>query len=235
MRAADVTFERLLNPEPQNWLMNHHDFGVAAPFAARHHQQVERQGPEARCLPSRSAAPRPTRRSRHAAGRRRLHVHRPTVGAWSTRSTCAPARRHASCGRWTPARRSSTAIAASRCGTTSSSRSPAIDGRVIATDKETGKIVWDKNLRDQPGHGAHRGAARAQGRRSSSAPRAATAACATGSRRSIPRPANCKWKTYLDPGAGRARQRDLEGQEQRLADRRRRVLCHRLLRSRRPI
>ena len=24
--AADVTFERLLNPEPQNWLMNHHDF-----------------------------------------------------------------------------------------------------------------------------------------------------------------------------------------------------------------
>ena len=24
------------------------------------------------------------------------------------------------------------------------------DGRVIATDKETGKIVWDKDLRDQP-------------------------------------------------------------------------------------
>lgn len=25
--AADVTFERLRNPEPQNWLMNHHDYG----------------------------------------------------------------------------------------------------------------------------------------------------------------------------------------------------------------
>ena len=25
--AAEVTFERLRNPEPQNWLMNHHDFG----------------------------------------------------------------------------------------------------------------------------------------------------------------------------------------------------------------
>src|SRR3954454_11424775 len=25
--AGDVTFERLRNPEPQNWLMNHHDFG----------------------------------------------------------------------------------------------------------------------------------------------------------------------------------------------------------------
>src|SRR5260370_12955033 len=24
--AADVTYERLLHPEPQNWLMNHHDF-----------------------------------------------------------------------------------------------------------------------------------------------------------------------------------------------------------------
>src|SRR5579863_8337686 len=24
------------------------------------------------------------------------------------------------------------------------------DARVIATDKETGKIVWDKNLKDQP-------------------------------------------------------------------------------------
>jgi len=27
-RAADVTYLRLLNPEPQNWLMNHHDFGA---------------------------------------------------------------------------------------------------------------------------------------------------------------------------------------------------------------
>ena len=27
-RAADVTYQRLLDPEPQNWLMNHHDFGA---------------------------------------------------------------------------------------------------------------------------------------------------------------------------------------------------------------
>src|SRR3954467_6089555 len=26
--AADVTFERLRNPEPQNWLMNHGDFSA---------------------------------------------------------------------------------------------------------------------------------------------------------------------------------------------------------------
>jgi alcohol dehydrogenase (cytochrome c) len=28
VRAAEVTYERLVNPEPQNWLMNHHDFGA---------------------------------------------------------------------------------------------------------------------------------------------------------------------------------------------------------------
>ena len=28
VRAADVTYERLANPEPQNWLMNHRDFGA---------------------------------------------------------------------------------------------------------------------------------------------------------------------------------------------------------------
>src|SRR3984893_15601723 len=26
VRAADVTYERLVNPEPRNWLMNHHDY-----------------------------------------------------------------------------------------------------------------------------------------------------------------------------------------------------------------
>jgi alcohol dehydrogenase (cytochrome c) len=28
LSAADVTYERLLNPEPQNWLTNHHDFSA---------------------------------------------------------------------------------------------------------------------------------------------------------------------------------------------------------------
>src|SRR6266516_111018 len=28
VRAADVTFERLRNPEPHNWLMNHHDYNA---------------------------------------------------------------------------------------------------------------------------------------------------------------------------------------------------------------
>ena len=41
--------------------------------------------------------------------------------------------------------------AAPRCGAISSSRSPAIRPRMIATDKETGKVVWETNLaRRQP-------------------------------------------------------------------------------------
>src|SRR6202162_5783793 len=27
-QAADVTYERLQHPEPQNWLMNHHDYSA---------------------------------------------------------------------------------------------------------------------------------------------------------------------------------------------------------------
>src|SRR5260370_24467515 len=27
-RAADVTYDRLVNPEPSNWLMNHHDYAA---------------------------------------------------------------------------------------------------------------------------------------------------------------------------------------------------------------
>ena len=28
VRAADVTYERLRNPEPHNWLMHHRDYGA---------------------------------------------------------------------------------------------------------------------------------------------------------------------------------------------------------------
>jgi hypothetical protein len=41
--AADLTYERLLNPEPQNWLMNHHDYTSQRLLCARCHQQGKRQ------------------------------------------------------------------------------------------------------------------------------------------------------------------------------------------------
>ena len=102
--------------------------------------------------------------------------------------------------------------------------------RVIATDKENGKVVWETNLHDQPdvqitaavlpvkdkiivgAAGGDRGVR----------DWIAALDAATG---------KILWRKYVIL-PGRARQRDLEGQEQRLADRRRRDVDHRLLRSR---
>ena len=46
--AADVTYERLVNPEPQNWLTIHHDYTGQRYSGARHHQQGQRQKPKTR-------------------------------------------------------------------------------------------------------------------------------------------------------------------------------------------
>ena len=46
--AADVTAQRLANPEPQNWLMNHRTYDAPALFAARRGRHRQRQGPQAR-------------------------------------------------------------------------------------------------------------------------------------------------------------------------------------------
>ena len=233
VHAADVTYERLLNPEPHNWLMNHHDFSAQRYSPLDDDQQVERQEHDASVR---------GRARRHLAGNEALEAtplvddgfmymvdHWGVVYKIDVRSGTPRPHRLEDGSRPGEA---TTATAASRSGTISSSRSPSSDGRVIATDKETGKIVWDKNLRDQPESMFSRRRRSRSRTRSSSAPPAATAACATGSSSLDPKTGNLKWKTYSHPGARRARQRDLEGQEQCLADRRRRLLRHRLLRPR---
>ena len=73
-----------------------------------------------------------------------------TAGARSTRSTCAPAPRVASCGRWIPGQEKYGRIRGVALWGNLVISTTGKDGRVIATDKETGKIVWDKNLHDQP-------------------------------------------------------------------------------------
>ncbi len=232
VRAADVTYERLLNPEPQNWLMHHRDYWARS--AIRRSRCINKANVKNHEAHVRGAARRQIGRREHrgdAAGRRRLHVHGRQLGR---RLQDRRALRHGRQDRLEDGpqdRASRTAIAASRCGAISSSRSPATTGRVIATDKETGKIVWDKNLLDQAdleltaaplalkdtiiigGSGGDRGL------------RNWVAAL-------DPKTGEMQVEDLFDPGARRARQRDLEGQEQRLADRRRRLLRHRLLRSR---
>ncbi len=104
-----------------------------------------------------------------------------------------------------------------------------LDGRVIATDKETGKVVWDKNLLDQPDLEI------------TAAPLALKDAIivgASGGDNGVrdwiasldPKTGEVQWKTFVIPAPGEPGSRDLEGQEQRLAHRRRRHVRHRLLR-----
>ena len=104
--------------------------------------------------------------------------------------------------------------------------------RVIATNKETGKVVWETNLADgQPDL------------QLTAAPLAVkdkimlgAAGGDRGVRDFIVALDAATGKQRLaqirDPGARRARLGDLEGQEQRLADRRRRHVGHRFLRRR---
>ena len=109
------------------------------------------------------------------------------------------------------------------------------DGRVIALNRDTGEIVWDKMVAvdqrvRQPGtllYGADHG--RRQGHHRQRRGRRQDARLDRGARR-----ANRQGALALVRGAqaGRSRQRNLEGQEQRLENRRRRPLADRLLRSR---
>ena len=109
------------------------------------------------------------------------------------------------------------------------------DGRVIAINRDSGEIVWDKVVARPNEFGTKE--------RMNSAPVTAegkvivangagdggTRGWLAGARRQDRQRAVA---LVCDPQAGRARQRDLEGQEQRLEDRRRRHVADRLLRSR---
>ncbi len=233
--AAEVTPERLVNAdkEPQNWLMNHRTYDGQRYLAARHDQQGQRQEPQARLCGARSAARRRTRTSRRRRWPRTASSTSSISGACSTRSTAAPATPAASSGAWTPSRRSSPLA----------NRGAALWGnlvisvasyppRIIATDKETGKVVWETNLADDQ--------ADVQLTAAPLAVKDKIIVGAAGGDRGVRdwiAGARCRDRQAAvaqihDPGARRARQRDLEGQEQRLADRRRRRLGHRHLRSR---
>ena len=74
--AADVTYERLLNPEPQNWLSHHRDYNAQrySPLDAINKSNIKNLK-----LAVRGAARWQVGGRKHrsdAAGRRRLHVHR---------------------------------------------------------------------------------------------------------------------------------------------------------------
>jgi alcohol dehydrogenase (cytochrome c) len=148
LHAADLTYERLLNPEPHNWLMNHHD------FAAQRYSKLDAiNNSNIKSLKLKYAIAIGGTSPNEALEVTPLvedgFMYVATVGAPSTNRRAV----------WHP--RSYPVEDGSRDGEVRPYPRVALwgnlvisttgkDGRVIATDKETGKIVWDKNLHDQP-------------------------------------------------------------------------------------
>src|SRR5882724_7462667 len=148
INAADVTYERLLNPEPQNWLHHHRDFG-----AQRHSSLDAVNKTTVKNLKLLFAVPlggRSTNESLEATPLvddgfmytvdswgvvYKIDVRSGTSGKilWKMDPKLDKQDRNRGVALWGNMVVSVTGYA----------------GHVIATDKETGKVVWDKNLLDQ--------------------------------------------------------------------------------------
>ncbi len=147
--AADVTFERLKHPEPQNWLMNHHDFGSHRYSVL---EAINRTNVKNLRLAF-SVALGGTSGNENLVATPlvddgfmyvpdawgvvyKIDVRSGTAGriVWKMDPKQEKIDRNRGVALW------------GNLVISVTSR----DGRVVATDRETGKIVWDKNLSDQP-------------------------------------------------------------------------------------
>ena len=149
LQAAEVTYERLQHPEPQNWLMNHHDYS-AQRFSAL--DTINKSNIKNLKLKfavalggsagneSLEATPLVEDGFMYIADGwgvvYKIDVRSGTAGriVWKMDPGQERLDRNRGVALWGNLVISITSY----------------DGRVIATDKETGKVVWDKNLRDQP-------------------------------------------------------------------------------------
>src|SRR6266700_2991510 len=146
--AADVTYERLLNPEPQNWLTHHRD------YSAQRHSPLEiinkSNVKNLKLLFAVSLGGKSAGESLEATPLvddgfmytvdswgvvYKIDVHSGTSGKflWKMDPKLDKQDRNRGVALWGNLVVSVTGYA----------------GHVIATDKETGKVVWDKNLLDQ--------------------------------------------------------------------------------------
>ncbi len=149
LRAGDVTFERLRNPEPHNWLMNHRDFAAQrfSPLDAINKSNVKNLKLKFAVSLGGTAGNEALEAtplvddgfmyiSDHWGVVYKIDVRSGTAGriVWKMDPGQEKLDRNRGVALWGNLVISVTSY----------------DGRVIATDKESGKIVWDKNLRDQP-------------------------------------------------------------------------------------
>ncbi len=149
--AAEVTPERLANAdkEPQNWLMNHRTYDAQRYSPLDKINTRQREEPQARLcggdrrhLDRREPAVDP-------AGRGRLPLRRRPMGhRLQDRRPLGRQRPHrlAHGSQAGESRRCPTA--ASRCGAIFVVSVASYPARVIATDKETGKVAWETNIDD---------------------------------------------------------------------------------------
>src|ERR1700691_1595963 len=147
-RAADTAYERLLNPEPQNWLTNHHDFSAQrfSTLDAINTANVK----NLRLMFAVALGGTSTNESLEATPLvedgfmymvdswgivSKIDVRSGTSGpiVWQMNPKLEKQDRNRGVALWNDPVVSVTGW----------------DGRVIATDNETGKVVWDKNLLDQ--------------------------------------------------------------------------------------
>jgi len=149
VRAADVTFERLLNPEPQNWLMNHRTYD------AQRYSPLERITKDnvknlklAYSVALGGTSVNENLQATPLVEDGFMYV----VDGWGAVYKIDV--RSGAQGRilWKmdPGQEKYGRIRGVALWGNLVISTTGKDGRVIATDKETGKIVWDKNLHDQP-------------------------------------------------------------------------------------
>ena len=148
-RAADVTFERLQHPEPQNWLMNHRDYGSHrySPLAVINKSNVKNLK-LAFAIPLGGTSGNEYTEATPLVEDGFMYI----TDVWSVvykidvrSGTAGQIVWKMDPGVQKPDRNRGVALWGNLVISVA-----GLDGRVIATDKETGKIVWDKNLHDQP-------------------------------------------------------------------------------------
>src|SRR5438477_990870 len=147
--AADVTFERLANPEPQNWLMNHRDYGSQrySPLEIINKGNVKSLK-LAYAVPLGGTSANEYVEATPLAEDGFLYI----PDGWGVvykidgrSGTSGNIVWKMNPGQEKPDRNRGVALWGNLVISVA-----GYDGRVIATDKESSEIVWDKKIGDQP-------------------------------------------------------------------------------------
>src|ERR1700719_3678602 len=198
--AADVTYERLANPEPQNWLMNHHDFG-----AQRYSQLTAINKANVKGLRLAFAVA-----LGGSSGNENLtatplvddgYMYIPDAWGVVYKIDVRSGRQGDIVWKMDPGQEKidrNRGVALWGNLVISVTRR---DGRVIATDRDTGQLVWEHNLRDQPDITLNAAPLALRDSVIIGSPRGDCRARRLGTSLD-PKTGNVQWKTYSIPAPG---------------------------------